>query len=1130
MRRLLLISLTLLIVLVAVGAGIGWYLINDEAFLKSRLNAYVLKETGRQLSVDGPLRLIPGRETTVEAEGIRLSNAAWADQPDMVQIGHFRVVVDIRSLFGEGPSLIPSIQLADCKILLSENEAGEANWDVLPVTEDAPEPEPGMPQDMPFLLLDTEIENCLLRHEAPDREQPLVVDVSTLSLQLIDGLRWQVSGSARVNDEDLALSGWLQPADALMYGGAIEHNFDAHVGKVSLKSSGTLQDARTGAGANLRLHFSGPEFANVLSYFTLPAISEGAFDFSLELNSEGDMTNLAVDGNLGSLLVNASGALDRLVDPQAGHVSLLMDGPDLEALALALGVEGFVSGPFTVQGKLQFESGTVKAQPLMIETQQDRINISGILGPAPAFARSDLRIDLHSQDVGRWRGRIGLPPGTAGEVALAGRMHSDDRGVFSIKAELRHATAIIEADGKLGQLQGVLQPDLKLALQSPDLNSLGAQSGIDSLPAVPVTATANIQLSGRQLTLQAADINLDGHRLVADGLVSLDNDYQGSALNLALDSPSAARLGLLFGHETLPAAPLSVRGRVERPDQRIRLKDVDLDLAGHRIHVDGLFNPEGKYSGSEFEVQLDTPDVAELALLFGKEGLPHEPMKLSGVLKPEGKGLQFQTQQGSLGDIRLDVDGHIPNLEKPLALDATFDIELPSLTLLAFLAPNANLPDLPFSAVGQLRNQQDRTQLQSVRLTLGDFAAGVTGDLYHDDRFDVSIDAGGPDASQLQQWLGQPLVPEPFSLRTRVTGNPGAFDVADIDVKVGESQLGGNLKIGLGTPKKVSGSLASPFLDLSHWRTEKKEQQPAASEPPSAYVFDDTRVMWIGDYGVDVDVTVSVTELDLGNTRLHDIELGVLLGRHRLKLAPFSLRGERGGAFNGYAILDDRGARPTLDVEMNGTDVRLGLAVAPGQDKETIPPLELDLSLHGSGFTRREMASGLDGKVRIFAGPGQIASAGINILFSDFLTELFSALNPTAKSNDYTKMECSVWAADIVDGRVNVEPVVVHLEEFTVLSKGTIDLQSEKINLSFNTKPRKGLGITPGTVINTLIKVGGSLKTPAIELDPAGTIVGGTAAVATAGLSVLAKGFSDRFLSSKDPCGDARKELAKRDP
>jgi hypothetical protein len=126
-------------------------------------------------------------------------------------------------------------------------------------------------------------------------------------------------------------------------------------------------------------------------------------------------------------------------------------------------------------------------------------------------------------------------------------------------------------------------------------------------------------------------------------------------------------------------------------------------------------------------------------------------------------------------------------------------------------------------------------------------------------------------------------------------------------------------------------------------------------------------------------------------------------------------------------------------------------------------------------------------------------------------------------------MDCSVIAADIVAGNVAVEPAILHFEGLTIISKGTIDLRSEKVNLSFNTKPRKGLGITPGTVINTLVKVGGTLKAPAIELDPAGAIVSGTLGFATAGLSVVAKGFADRFLGSKDPCGDARKEIEKRD-
>jgi len=257
--------------------------------------------------------------------------------------------------------------------------------------------------------------------------------------------------------------------------------------------------------------------------------------------------------------------------------------------------------------------------------------------------------------------------------------------------------------------------------------------------------------------------------------------------------------------------------------------------------------------------------------------------------------------------------------------------------------------------------------------------------------------------------------------------------------------------------------------------------------------------------------------------------LGVRLGKNRLELAPFMVTGAGSGKLNGRAVFDDSGNKPALDAELFAENLRLGLAAGPNQDISTYPPIEIVLSLQGQGFTRREMASSLDGKLRVYLGTGLIASAGVDLFFSDFLTELFEALNPLAESSEYTRVDCAAMGADIVEGVVKVDPAVFHTEEFTVFNKGTVDLGSEKIDLSFTTKPRKGLGITPGTVINTLIKVGGTLKKPAVELDPQGAIVAGTAAIATAGLSIVAKGFSDRFLASKDPCGDAREELRKRD-
>jgi hypothetical protein len=954
--------------------------------------------------------------------------------------------------------------------------------------------------------------------------------VDEWSQQLHENQRWQLRGAGSVGGESVDIQGFLAPAGALVGGGPVEHELEITIGEISLRSAGTIQDVATGQGADIDLRVHGPEIARIFSFLGLPPSSSGPFDFGLSLDTEGQLTRLNIDGDLGELRAYAQGELDRLVAPSQGRIQGRLEGPDLARLGRAFGLEGLVPTAYALDADVGFEPGRVRFRLFELDMPSDRLSVLGVLGTGQGLAGTDLDVTAHSDEPGRWAGAFGRPARDIGAATLTGRLLSDANGQGTIRARVEHDGSTLTVDGQLGKLGEALQPDLNVDLHSEDPRALAGLFGDFALPAVALDVRGGIARRDGLLVLKKADISLGAHRAQLDGRFNPAVPFSDTEIDLEVRSPNAAELGRMFGREGLPAAPFTLTGRVSRPGQRIRFDGVRLDLAGHSVRVDGLLNPGEKFAGSEFEVQLETPDVAALALLFGREGLPPEPMTLSGVLKPDGKGLQFKTQQGRVGDIRLAVDGRIPNLDQPLTLEGSFDIGLPSLSLLSFLAPKARLPDLPFSATGELQNRQDTTQLRNVRLTLGTSTVDLSGELQPDRSFDLSIEAGGPDTTALQHWLGEVPASGPFSLRTRAIGNPRAFQLADIDAQLGRSRAGGELAIGLGAPKTISGRLASPYLDLRNWssRAEAKEQ-PSEPGPSSAFVFDDTEVMWIEDYGIEADVGLTVSELDLGNTQLLDIELGFLLTPNRLELDPFTWRGERGGALSGHAVLDDSGARPVLNVEMSGEELRLGLTTGPDQDPATIPAVDLLFSLHGTGVTRREMASSLDGKVRVSVGPGLIASAGIDLLFSDFLSQLFDDLNPLAETSDYTRLECAVWAADILAGRVAVDPMVTHLEQFTIFSKGGINLQTEKIDLSFNTKPRKGLGITPGTVINTLIKVGGTLKKPAIEIDPAGAIVGGTTAVATAGLSIVAKSFSDRFLSSKDPCGDARKELEKRD-
>ena len=139
MRRLLLMFVVVLVALFAVAAGVAWYLLENEDFLKAKLSAFVLEKTGRELAIEGKLRVDLGRATRVEAENIHFANAEWADEPEMARIGRLQLIVDVPSLFGKTP-IIRLLAVEECSLDLLETATGAANGDVLADRPDEPRP------------------------------------------------------------------------------------------------------------------------------------------------------------------------------------------------------------------------------------------------------------------------------------------------------------------------------------------------------------------------------------------------------------------------------------------------------------------------------------------------------------------------------------------------------------------------------------------------------------------------------------------------------------------------------------------------------------------------------------------------------------------------------------------------------------------------------------------------------------------------------------------------------------------------------------------------------------------------------------------------------------------------------
>jgi hypothetical protein len=150
-----------------------------------------------------------------------------------------------------------------------------------------------------------------------------------------------------------------------------------------------------------------------------------------------------------------------------------------------------------------------------------------------------------------------------------------------------------------------------------------------------------------------------------------------------------------------------------------------------------------------------------------------------------------------------------------------------------------------------------------------------------------------------------------------------------------------------------------------------------------------------------------------------------------------------------------------------------------------------------------------------------VGNSALGFFAADIISELFSALNPFAKSEPYSLWECTVVALNIVDGKSTIEPMLAQSETLTIVGSGTIDLNDEKLDISFNTKPRRGVGVSADMFLTPFIRLGGTMSAPRIALDKSGVLISGGAAVLTGGISFFVKGAADRASGASDRCAAA---------
>lgn len=575
-------------------------------------------------------------------------------------------------------------------------------------------------------------------------------------------------------------------------------------------------------------------------------------------------------------------------------------------------------------------------------------------------------------------------------------------------------------------------------------------------------------LSGRDIHM-AIKASVGNLQLAVDGGFGRLDPLEGAALTLKMENPD---LGTMLKNLQLPVVAtgaLKVDGRLSDAGNRTRV-ELDATLGDIKAKANGTLRTLG-LAGSDLQFDVAAADAARLAAVFDVTGVPRGVLKVGGhVSSASAEELRLDGVTATLAGAKARADGTIRVSGDPGAT-IRFDVTAESLARL-----RKGLPEMPFKASGTFAGGRDRMELTGLQSRVGD--TDISGNasvlLTGKRRFDIALTSPRVDLTPF-------MAKEKDSSEAKATSGDAAGT----------------------TPAEAKG---------------EKPTEPASEEPApkKKFVFSETPLPLDKLKAADGLLSLRLAEVKLGAEVLKDVEGRLKLDKGDLQLdvrAADTLE----GTLNGSVRLKPSGDGADLTLNIDAKDLRSGFMAGETVERSQVPATNVKADVRATGASARQMAAGASGQVLVTQARGQVKSGAVDTFGSDLLTQLGGSLNPFAAKDPYTELECTVARIDIVDGQAKIEPVLMQSTKVTVVAQGEVDLHTEKLTFDFNTRPRKGIGITAGMFTNPFIQLGGTLANPKVTTGAKG-VASGALAVMTGGLSILAKGAADRVAGEAELC------------
>ena len=847
---------------------------------------------------------------------------------------------------------------------------------------------------------------------------------------------------------------------------------------------------------------------------------------------------------VGGTSVAVKGALGEPPRCVGADLAVTASGTDLSELS-ALAHLRLPTGEFAARGRFLRRADALAVEDVEIRAGDVVVQGGGTIGEPPRLDNLDMTLTASGPDLSQFTGIV--------TIALP-------RESYSLRGRVARRGAALELDGLEGRLgdnsvslDGSLVPAPRLAgseiharITGPDLGKAASLAGLHGLPAEPYDVSGRVRFAPDGYQLEGVEVHAGGMTARLEGHLGARPAEDGTTLDARIGGPALSDLAAWGVPAGLPGDPFTVSGRL-RIDGRVwRVDRVMAEVGADRASLDGTLGPLPDLSPLDVGVEGSGPRLADLGRFPAAAGavpakrLPAEPYAFSARVRRVPAGFELREARVTVGNAEVRLDGVLGSGGNLRGTDVRFEARAPDATVAEKLA-GMTLPPGPVDLRGRVERVDSGFRLDGVAASVGEARVEISGRLGEAPALagtDLDLRVAGPDlAAALGPLTGiSPLPAQRFEASAHLQGSADRFSSERFVARLGESDVEGTVSVRLEGRPFVEAELRSRHLGFPELLRGFPGEPPAAAAapgpgmPPSRkgeHLIPDRPLALDALRSLDGRIRLAVAEMAIPGTLLHDVAVEGELRDGSLRVTRIEGSGAHGGRADGKLSLEPLGDGYRLRASGALTGGRIVSPAMPEAVDQT-PSLDVEFEVEGSGRSIHDIAAGSSGHALLTLGPGRVPSNLSDFVTSSVARGLLDALNPFRKSSPETVVECGIVVAGVENGKMAVEPIAMVTDKLTIIGRGKIDLETEKIELVWTLKPRKGVGISASSIANPYIKLGGTLSSPSLEAKPLQAAASTGAAVATAGLTILFRGVYDRITAEKKVCVKALEEARRQ--